>query len=237
MSLTLPVDRARWRDIDLIVSLVTATVSASPLGAWLVPDERRRPAVLAGVARIWTEHALLFGDAFLLRDGTACALWLHRYRPIPGPRGYGRRLAETCGEHMGRFVLLDRTLAAHRPVEAHNHLAFLAVPPGPGDAVRAEAILATSQRWMDNLSLPTYAESCGGLHGDLYRRHGYADRERFHRPDGVTVHALWRPSAPRATARDATLMVKRCVRRRRPRRDDGATGWPSGRQAPDGPTA
>ncbi|GAA2219870.1 hypothetical protein ACFY2R_27005 [Micromonospora olivasterospora] len=237
MSLTLPVDRARWCDIDLIVSLVTATVSATPLGAWLVPDERQRPVVLAGVARIWTEHALLFGDAFLLRNRTAATVWIHRYRPIPAPPRYAGRLAEACGEHTPRFLRLDRALAAHRPGEAHNHLAFLAVPPGPGGTERAEAVLAMSQRWMDNLGLPTYAETCAGTHGDLYRRHGYADRGEFPLPDGATARSLWRLPSPRATPRNAPLLAQRCTRRRRPGRDDGVTGWTSGRPAPDGPAA
>ncbi|MEO3781155.1 hypothetical protein ABGB16_31040 [Micromonospora sp. B11E3] len=234
MSLTLPVDRARWCDIDLVVSLVTATVSPTPLGAWLVPDERQRPVILAGVARMWIEHAMLFGDAFLLRDGTAATVWFHRYRPIPPPPGYGRHLAETCGHHAPRFSLLDQTLAARRPVEAHNHLAFLAVPPGPRRAERAESVLAASHQCMDNLSLPTYAEASSGTHRDLYHRHGYTDRDRFPRPDGATVYSLWRlapfPTTPPPNAYRYTRQPPK------PSRNNRTPGRAPSRQAPDGPT-
>ncbi|SCL29180.1 hypothetical protein GA0070624_3834 [Micromonospora rhizosphaerae] len=192
MSLTTPLVRARWCDIDRIVDLVTATFSPTALGAWLVPDKQRRPRVLADVVRIWTEHALLFGDAFLLPDGTAAAVWFHRYRPIPLPARYRGRLTAACGQHRERFLLLDRALSARRPAEAHNHLAFLAIPPGPNGVDRADAILRASQRWMETLGLPTYAEACTETHGDLYRRHGYADLDRVPLPGGMIAHPMLR---------------------------------------------
>ncbi len=115
MHVNLPVNRARWCDLDWIVDLLTATIVPTHLGAWLVPDERRRPAVIAAVARIWTEHALLFGDAFLLRDGTAATVWFHRYRPIPPPPRYDERLDDASGEHAVRFRRVDHLLAARVP--------------------------------------------------------------------------------------------------------------------------
>ncbi|MFD2762865.1 hypothetical protein [Micromonospora eburnea] len=193
MSVSMPVIRARWRDIGWIADLVTDALNPTPIGAWLVPDERHRPSVLAAVARIWTEHALLFGDAFLLQDGSAAAVWFHRYRPIPPPARYADRLADACGEHRERFDRLDRVLAARRPTEAHNHLALLAAP-GRSSARRAAALLAGAQRWMDTLGLPTYAEAFTEADRDLFRRHGYADREAFPVPDGTTTHPMWRLS-------------------------------------------
>lgn len=87
MSTALPVVRARWCDIGRIADLVAEALAPTALAAWLVPDKSRRLPVLAAVARIWTEHALLFGDAFLLPDGSAATVWFHRYRPIPVPTG------------------------------------------------------------------------------------------------------------------------------------------------------
>ncbi|WP_433527992.1 hypothetical protein ACQPYA_16615 [Micromonospora sp. CA-263727] len=193
MQINLPVNRARWRDIDWIVDLVTATVAPTPLGLWLVPDERRRPAVVAAVARIWVEHALLFGDAFLLKDGAAATVWFHRYRPIPPPSRYDERLEHAGGEHAARFRRLDHVLAARRPDEAHNHMAFLAAPPDAGRAGQAAAVLAGSHRWMDTLGLPMYAEVHSSTDRRLFRRLGYRDRPDLSRPDGIPVDLLWRP--------------------------------------------
>ncbi|MFV2104621.1 hypothetical protein [Micromonospora sp. LOL_024] len=195
MHVSLPVNRARWCDIDWLVDLVTATVVPTSLGAWLVPEQRERPAMIAAVARIWVEHALLFGDAFLLKDGTAATVWFHRYRPIPPPPRYDERLDDACGHHVVRFRRLDDLLAARRPDEAHNHLAFLAAPPDVDRAGQAAAVLAGSHQWMDNLGLPTYAEVHGRANLRLYRRLGYRNLHRVSRPDGAAVDLLWRAAS------------------------------------------
>ncbi|MGW0505642.1 hypothetical protein [Micromonospora sp. NPDC003241] len=230
MQVTPPVHRARWSDIDWIVDLVTAAVAPTAAGAWLVPDPRRRPAVLAAVARIWVEHALLFGDAFLLANGAAASVWFHRYRPIPPPPRYDERLADACGGHAGRFRRFDEVLAARRPEEPHQHLALLAAPPDTDRVGQAATLLAGSHRWMDTLGLPTYAEAHHGADRRLYRRAGYQERCRLVRVDGHPVTGLWRPApqarldrlsdvrsgagiaAPRATALPAADADARLVR-------------------------
>ncbi|MFE9692105.1 hypothetical protein [Micromonospora sp. NPDC005806] len=222
MSVSTPVVRARWCDTGRIVDLVTDALSPTALGAWLVPDERCRRSVLAEVARIWVEHALLFGDAFLLRDGTAATVWYHRYRPIPAPARYAERLARACGADQERFVLLDQALAARRPADAHNHLALLAAP-GPDATGRAGAVLGGAQRWMDTLGLPTYAEALTETDRDLYRRHGYADRDTFPIPGGTTAHPMWRlsPFWPGRAGGNARWPTRRATGRTRNGRTSG----------------
>lgn len=220
MSVNLPVIRARWCDTGRIVDLVTDTVSATALAAWLVPDQGRRRQVLAAVTRIWVEHALLFGEAFLLRDGSAATVWFHRYRPLPAPPRYAARLAAACGAERDRFLHLDRSLARRRPAEAHNHLALLAAP-GPEAGDRAAAVVTGAQRWMDTLNLPTYAEALGEAHRDLYRRLGYTDRGALPVPGAATLYGMWR--LPQAWAGGNARWP---VRRRNARDRDGrAAGW------------
>ncbi|MEU0157024.1 hypothetical protein [Micromonospora fulviviridis] len=193
MNVTQPVVRARWCDIGRITDLVTETLAPSGLGAWLVPDERRRPTILAAVARIWIEHALLFGDAFLLPHGTAATVWFHRYRPIPSPARYADRLTEACGAHLDRFLQFDQALAARRPTEAHNHLALLAAP-GPAESGHAAAALAGAQQWMDTLGLPTYAEVFTDDDRTLFRHHKYTCRDAVPLGDHTIAHSMWRSS-------------------------------------------
>jgi hypothetical protein len=222
MSTATPVVRARWCDIGHIADLVAEALSPTALAAWLVPDTQRRTAVLAAVARIWTEHAMLFGDAFLLPDGTAATLWFHRYRPIPAPHRYADRLAAAAGPDEERFLRLDEALAVRRPAEAHNHLALLAAP-GPAATRRAAAVLVGAQRWMDTLSLPTYAEVFTETDRDLFRQHGYTDREAFAGPGDTTTHPMWRLSPFRANRSGANgrWPTRRITRTRNGR----ATGW------------
>ncbi|MBF5029191.1 MULTISPECIES: hypothetical protein [unclassified Micromonospora] len=216
MSTALPVVRARWCDIGRIADLVAEALAPTALAAWLVPDTSRRLPVLAAVARIWTEHALLFGDAFLLPDGSAATVWFHRYRPIPAPHRYADRLAGAAGPDEDRFRRLGAELAARRPAEPHNHLALLAAPRGG-----ATQALSSAQRRMDTLSLPTYAHPCAGEQTEeLLRRHGYAERETFAAPDGTPVRSLWR-SAPFHAGGNDRWRTRRAARRERDGRAAG----------------
>ncbi|MCW3844740.1 hypothetical protein ONA70_32145 [Micromonospora yasonensis] len=220
MNLPLPVVRARWSDIDRIADLVAGTLSPTAVGAWLVPDQRDRPTLLAAVARIWIEHALLFGEAFLLPDGAAATVWYHRYRPIPPPARYTDRLAHTCGANQDRFLQLDQALATRRPTEAHNHLALLAAPSRAGSD-RAAAVLAGAQQWMDTLSLPTYAEAFTNADLDLFQQHGYTRRDSIPINGHTTTHSMWRPSpfwdeGPAETLAHACLVRSSCPATTRP---------------------
>ncbi|WP_223201038.1 hypothetical protein [Micromonospora sp. M42] len=168
-----------------------------PWAAWLVPDAPRRLPVLAAVARIWTEHALLFGDAFLLPDGSAATVWFHRYRPIPTPHRYADRLAAAAGPDEERFRRLGDALAARRPVEPHNNLALLAAPRGGA----AEALAGAQRGWTPSACPPTRTvrrgagrSCCGGS--------ATPAREAFAAPDGTELRALWRSTPFRAGGND-----------------------------------
>ncbi|MFC0029158.1 hypothetical protein ACFFMM_06425 [Micromonospora chaiyaphumensis] len=192
MNHALPVRRATWRDISDIVGLVAGPFADSATGAWLVPDDRRRRRVLTAVVRVWTEQALLSGEAYLLEDGSAAAVWLHRYGPVAEPTGYGERFAVACADHLDRFLQLDDALAAHRPADPHNHLAFFAVTAQPHRIRRATALLTASNARMGQARLPTYTEATTPADRDLYARHGYVAHEPFTLPDGTTTHPMWR---------------------------------------------
>lgn len=204
----LPVCRARWHDIPCIVDLVVGPFADSSIGAWLVPDEHRRRDVLDAVVRIWIEHALLFGEAHLLPDHSAAAVWLHRYGPIP-PAGYGERLAVACGEYLERFLHLDDVLRAHRPAGPHNHLAFFSVAPQRYRSRRAGVLLATSNARMGQVMLPAYAEVTSPADRDLYARHGYVPLAPFTLPDGTITYPLWRiPGQRRLRDPSSTSLVR-----------------------------
>ncbi|PSK66328.1 hypothetical protein B0E53_01710 [Micromonospora sp. MH33] len=205
MSNNLPVCRAHWQDIPHIVDLVVGPFADSTIGAWLVPDDHRRRNILSAVVRVWIEHALLFGEAHLLPDHSAAAVWLHRYGPLSPPAGYGERLAVACGEYVDRFLHLDDVLHTHRPDGPHNHLAFFAVAPQPYRVRRASILLATSNARMGHALLPTYTEVATLADRNLYARHGYAALEPFTLPDGSTTYPMWRtPRQRRARHRSST---------------------------------
>ncbi|GHJ52899.1 hypothetical protein Nm8I071_22060 [Nonomuraea sp. TT08I-71] len=198
------VRRAHWQDIPDIVDLVVGPLAASTIGGWLVPDEHRRRNILGAVVRVWTEHALLFGEAHLLQDRSAVAVWLHRYGPTSPPTGYGERLAVACGEYLDRFLHLDDVLHTHRPDGPHHHLAFFTVTPKPDRVRRASTLLATSNARMGRAGLPTYTEAATLADRDLYTRHGYVPLEPFTLPDRTTTYPMLRiPEQRRSPNRSA----------------------------------
>ncbi|MEU1685436.1 hypothetical protein [Micromonospora sp. NPDC005707] len=201
MNHALPVCRAGWRDIGDIVDLVAGPFAESATGAWLVPDDRRRRKVLTAVVRVWTEHALLCGEAYLLRDRSAAAVWLHQYGPTPASHGYGERFAVACADHLDRFLQLDDALGAHRPAGPHNHLAFFAVTAQPHRIRRATALLAVSNARMGQARVPTYTEATTTADRDLYARHGYVTHQPFTLPDGTTTYPMWRSPGLREPGR------------------------------------
>jgi GNAT superfamily N-acetyltransferase len=191
-----PVVRARWGEIDAITTLLTKALHSVPASVWLVPDERRRPAVLAGSLRILVEHALMFGEVHLLDDWSAAAVWFHRYRPIPPPASYERRLAAACGSDVDRFLSLDKTFDIHHPTENHYHLAFLAVAPEMRHTGRANALLNHHHQRLDSLGQPAYAEAASTEGRDLLAWHGYRPRQPFTLPDsGGRIYPMWRSVA------------------------------------------
>lgn len=205
----LPVRRAHWQDLPDMVDLFVDPLALSDIGAWLVPDAPRRRDVLSAVIRIWTEHALLFGDAYLLQDRSAAAVWLHRYGPIPWPGACGERLAVACGDYLDRFLHLDDVLRARRPGRPHNHLAFFAVAPTPHRTRRAAALLAMSNARMGQALVPTYTEATTITDRDLYARHGYVPEEPFALPDGTTAYPMWRRPGRRRTHRTSNAPTAR----------------------------
>ncbi|MEU4476474.1 hypothetical protein AB0F68_00125 [Micromonospora sp. NPDC023966] len=205
MTNNLPVCRAHWHDIPQIVDLVVGPFADSTIGAWLVPDEHRRRDILSAVVRVWTEYAMLFGEAHLLHDRSAAAVWLHRYGPISPPAGYGERLAAACGEYLDHFLHLDDVLRRHRPDGPHHHLAFFTVAPKPHRVRRARTLLATSNARMGQTPMPTYTEVTTLADRDLYARHGYVPLEPFTLPDGSPTYPMWRaPGQRRRRDRSST---------------------------------
>ncbi|MBN1172932.1 MAG: GNAT family N-acetyltransferase [Micromonosporaceae bacterium] len=157
---------------------------------------------MRGQFRILVEHALDHGEAHLLADQSAIAIWMHHDQtPAPEPYDYDQRLAEACGQHTQRFRILDQLLHDHHPAEpAHHHLAFLAVLPPWQATGRGSALLAHHQQHLDTTETPAYLEASSPRSRDLYTRFGYRTAgQPFRLPDGPAFWPMWRQPHPAAT--------------------------------------
>ncbi|MGW0507421.1 GNAT family N-acetyltransferase [Micromonospora sp. NPDC003241] len=164
---------------------------------WLVPDEAKREAVLAGNFEIIVAHAMRHGLVFGTADRAGVAVWLPSVgEPLPPPEDYDARLAAACGEWTPRFVHLDELFAAHHPHRDHHHLALLAVRPDRQGQGVGSALLRHHHAWLDAHGVPAYLEASSEIGRDLYARHGYRVSEPFRLPDDTPFWPMWRePSA------------------------------------------
>ena len=183
---------ARWTEIDHVAGIVADALHPTPLGAWLVPDLDQRGKVLAAVTKIWIEHAMFYGDVYLIGadDGiTAAAVCFHRYRPLPPPAIYPTRLADAAGPHTNKFAALDDIIATNQPTEAHYHLAYLAVPPSHQRTGRGTALMTHLRGHLDGIELPSWTMTLPeGLR--LLACSGYTAQSAITLANGPALHPM-----------------------------------------------
>ncbi|GAB3188993.1 hypothetical protein FHX75_111397 [Micromonospora palomenae] len=192
MDNALRIRTLRWTERQAIAGVVAAALYPGCLGEWLVPDAAQRLRVLTAVGEIWVEHALFFGDIHVTDDLTAATVGLHRLRPLPPPANYPSRLADAAGPYLQRFRTLDAVLEAHRPADAHHHLAVLAT--APQDAAGLDEVMLTHYLTrIDRTDMPAWAEVTV-RNQDLFTRHGYRPQTPIRLPDGPTLLGMHRPA-------------------------------------------
>lgn len=189
-----PIIKAGYREGDALAALIAVAFLPLAPVTWLVPNPEGRRTILTANFRILVEHAFFFGEVHVLHDRSAVAVWFDRTHPIPPPANYGKQLAAATGPYRERFEHLDKLFDTHHPTEPHHHLAFLAVAPDKQHTGRGTALLRHHHTRLDRIGLPAYLEASSSDNRDLYAKHGYHERERFHLPDGTTFYPMWRPT-------------------------------------------
>lgn len=144
------VRRGEARDLEQLISLMTAAFVRGGLSPHLTGDERVRGQVLRAYFRIVVPHALTYGQVHVIGNGQAAMIWYrHNKAGLPGILGYAARQAEAIG----------------RP---HHHLAYLAVLL----AMHGEGLgiwwTEHYHRGLDNTGITAYLEATGPR-GPLHR--------------------------------------------------------------------
>jgi predicted N-acetyltransferase YhbS len=185
---------ATAEDAAAVAELIATAFAQLKVVAYLVPERRERHKVMTANFQIFVEHAVEHGEVHLVEDGSAVAVWFPHTGPLPAPRDYDRRLAETTGAWTDRFRVLDALFEEHHPAEPHHYLAFLAVHPDHQDQGLGSALLRHHHGRLGGAAAYLEASSTGSR--DLYARHGYQAREPFALPDGTLFWPMWRPGQP-----------------------------------------
>jgi GNAT superfamily N-acetyltransferase len=103
---------------------------------------------------------------------TAAAVRFDRTRDLPEPADYEPWLAGMTERYLDHFQALDVLFEKHHPLEAHWHLAFLAVHPMHQNNGLGSALLKHLHDEMDAAGVPQYLEASDQNCARLYRRHG-----------------------------------------------------------------
>jgi GNAT superfamily N-acetyltransferase len=181
-----------------ITNLVAEAMRNGPVARWLHPDDVARLRDAPRYFEIFVEHAVRYGEVYATADGetgrlSGVALWFPLTATIPPPFDYDRRLKEAAGEAYDRACELDAAIEAHRPMEPHHYLAFLAVDPADQGHGVGSALLDRHHARLDAAGLPAYLEANHPRNRDLYQRHGYQVRSVIELPDGPPLWTMWRP--------------------------------------------
>ncbi|WKU03931.1 N-acetyltransferase [Micromonospora sp. HUAS LYJ1] len=180
-------------DRDVLSPLVAESLSAGPVGGWLVPDVTERPEVLGRYARLLVSWGLEHGEVGTTGDRSVVAVW-HRRLEVPvSSAAWMYDLHRVLGRHASRFALWHAYVDAVVPQVPHAYLAHLAARPGGDEAARA--LLTAHHRVLDGEGLPAYAEVSGGRPREgLLAGLGYEPRSPILlEPDGPALWRMWRP--------------------------------------------
>ncbi|MFY1585402.1 N-acetyltransferase [Micromonospora sp. WMMD734] len=185
--------RASEGDLDVLSPLVAESLSAGPVGGWLVPDATERSEVLGRYARLLLSWGLEHGQVDTTGDRSVVAVWRRRLEvPVPSA-AWMYDLHRVLGPYASRFALWHAYLDAVVPHVPHAYLAHLATRPGHDDTVRA--LLTAHHRALDAEGLPAYAEVPGGRPREgLLAALGYEPRSPILlEPGGPALWRMWRP--------------------------------------------
>jgi GNAT superfamily N-acetyltransferase len=117
---------------------------------------------------------------------------------------YQRSLADTCREHLGRFLRYDQLLARHQPDLANSgpawRLAWLAAAAPRRGTGTGSALLRYRHAAIDTDGRPAVLTANSPRARALFTRHGYRQHGRVYRlPDGSSMWPMLRPPRPAGT--------------------------------------
>lgn len=188
-------------DVDLVASIAAAGFYDDPVMSWVFPDPALRLEQLrysfVGLARDFLPDR---GTVELLDD--ACVtLWRRPgFAHDSKDRGGGDDLPPPpvpfTADILERFDILDATMSAAHPHEAHWYLNVISTHPerqGGGLGARSlQSVLAVC----DADGVPAYLESSNRRNMTLYRRHGFVQTGELPLgDDGPSLYPMWRDPA------------------------------------------
>ena len=191
---------ANLSDHGSIAATLAAAFATDPPLSFLVPDERRREALLR---RHFSASLPLYaasGAIWVAGDGSGAALWvapgLYPFRLREELRVLPARL-EVFGRRPRRGIGAQLAVDRHHPHDPpHWYLDYIGVEPaGQGRGLGSE-LLAPMLARCDAERRGAYLNAGSPRSRDLYLRHGFEVRSEFRLPfGGPPLWRMWREPA------------------------------------------
>ena len=188
-------------EFELLASIAAAGFYDDPVMSWVFPDPATRLEQLryafGGLVRDFVPDR---GTVHVVGD--ACVtFWRgpdfdHASKDRGGGDDKPPPSVPFTADILERFAILDATMSAAHPHDAHWYLNVISTLPerqGTGLGARAlRAVLAVC----DADNVPAYLESSNPRNMTLYRRHGFVQTGELPLPDGPSLYPMWRDPVP-----------------------------------------
>ena len=184
-------------DHGRIAATLAAAFATDPPLSFLVPDERRREALLRRHFAATLPLYAASGAVWTAGDGSAAALWVapgaYPFRLREELRVLPARL-EVFGRWPRRGIGAQRAIDRHHPHDPpHWYLDYIGVEPAGQGRGLGSALLAPMLARCDAERRAAYLNAGSPRSRELYRRHGFEVRSEFRLPfGGPPLWRMWR---------------------------------------------
>lgn len=185
------------RDVSGAAETLAAAFQDDPVFSWCVPTASRRAAILPGFFGLAIDAVLPGGEATVVADGRAAALWVPPSTPaVPDPDAFANAVADLLGDDVDRTFALMEMLDEHHPTEPHRFLWFVGTRPAAQGQGYGSALLREMLAIGDAEGTATYLDATSESNRRLYERHGFEVVGRHTVAGSPPLWAMRRPPNP-----------------------------------------
>lgn len=200
MTDSVEVRQAERSDRSAMARALSEAFADDPVMSHLVPPGvRNRAARLRTMFALEVPRSQRCGGGWIAADSSAAAVW---YPPgqwrepllrtfLQGPASmwvFGRQLS------LATKVLM--TMVDHHPAQPHWYLLYIGTVLQAQGTGRGSRLLRAKLAECDAQGVPAYLEATNERNRELYRRHGFVDRDVLELPgDCPPLYPMWREPA------------------------------------------
>jgi GNAT superfamily N-acetyltransferase len=191
------VRRSNEADLTAMADALAAAFYDDPVVRWIMPDDARRSADLAGLFAIFGARFQPHGENCVNETATGAALWLPpfaTFTPEDDAR-FAAALMAAAAEDVERLGMFSETMEAAHPIDPHHYLMLLGVAPAQQGTGVGSALLREVLDVADAAGEPAYLEATTERNRGLYERHGFEVTRELRCADCPPVWAMWRDPA------------------------------------------